>query len=164
LSGPAHAATQSFSYASQSPFVEDLGQLTLGDTYYINVSVAPDLQFTDTFNFNLAADALFGAAANQLVLSLGPTIIYEFDSFQMTLFHEYNGAGSLISGGLSYNGILPIGQYSLQISGETTGVGGGIYALAMSAMNVPIPPTLLLLASGLVGLLGVRRRAMGLSR
>jgi hypothetical protein len=54
---------------------------------------------------------------------------------------------------------LAAGTYVLQVRGNVDGVFGGAYSGVINLAPVPLPPALLLLASGLTGLFALRRSA-----
>ncbi len=57
-----------------------------------------------------------------------------------------------------FQGNVADGRYYITVSGNTTGLAGGLYTASLSAAPVPIPPAALLFGSALIGLAGLRRK------
>lgn len=143
------------SSVAQANTTYNVGTLVPGYTtnFGINWTPAP---FIDTFNFHLNAASDVSASLNDFPVSLYSLSIYK----DANLFLSLNGGAPIADGQSTTIYNLGIGNYSAVVSGNATGLSGGIYAVSMSAKPaaVPVPAAVWLLGSGLLGLAGVARR------
>lgn len=136
-----------------SDFVCDVGDIEF-ETVYLNQAdvVGP---FEDLYTFTLAADSNFsGAASNYPFLSL-----LDINGLEISIFAD----GSSVALASSIDGvpleiILLAGDYSMAVVGAGVGSAGGSYTASLAITAVPIPPAVLLLGSGILGLVAVARR------
>ena len=147
------ATPRAFALSCPALGCDDIGTLAAFDVYTHTrqVTGAP---FVDIYNFSL------GASAGDV--TLGVTDVQLFDTFDidglaLALFGGFDGSGSpLVDGATQYHLALGQGDYSALVSGIPIGTQGGIYTVAITA--VPLPASLILLFSGMLGLAIVGRR------
>lgn len=123
--------------------------------------------FSDTINFTVATGSLNSSASNlQLSLALGPNSVdvYDIAGLSYTL---YTASGTRIGGvyagnNTTYTAPLTAGEsYYFKVTGNATGIAGGIYGMSMLTAAVPEPETygMMLGGLGLIGFVASRRKA-----
>jgi hypothetical protein len=138
----------------------DDGILNSGDYDFAGLAFGRNTTINNTYTFeadvaSVILDISASATSNFMV---GNQLLYSF--VDVTNGNSVISSGNLLLGSLLAPFNLVIGnQYAIIITGASRSVNGsGSYSVSVSA--VPVPPALILLASGLVGagLLGRRRQ------
>jgi hypothetical protein len=120
--------------------------------------------FEDTINFSVTSPSVLSGAANNLVLSFFNLSIYDIAGLTVNVWNNShpNGTvnfGSFAGNNTSYTFNLPsAGAYHVDITGNATGTGGGLYGITLSAAPVPEPETYAMLLAGLGLMGGIARR------
>lgn len=151
--------------SSSTPVYQDIDHYFWG----LEVIVPPDNQ-TAAFNFDplSASPAYWNGPVNIVLYNTGGAV-------------SYIGGGTVISPGSVYTYALTAGYYVIDLfadcrsksealpgsptsycdsSTPVVGEAGGSPTVGFTLTAVPVPPAILLFASGLVGLVGVGRRRM----
>jgi hypothetical protein len=107
-------------------------------------------------NFEFVADTT--PQNYQVTLSdLSETPMFGFDFLYLSITTATENVGSLVGPGSFFYPIEPGESYFANVLGTGGGdFGAGLFGIEIKA--VPIPPSVLLLAPGLLGLLALRRR------
>jgi len=150
------ASTSSFSA------MHDFGDLSGGAVESSVIAHMPG-SFTDTFSFTLSdANNSLGVASENFFWSFLGADLLDISDFNVELLDGTSSLGDWSGfGPFSYD--LTAGSYSLEVTGQATGIFGGSYALSASAVSpVPEASTLSLMFAGfgLVGFMSYRRRNM----
>lgn len=156
------ALTIAFASAAQAG-THELG--TLGSTPVAGNVLATSGSFADIFNFSVAApDTLVSGAAMNVPMTFGTLTLYDIDDLTVTLFSGFDATGTsllaLTGDYSSHSDTLPVGNYSLRITGNAVGMLGGSYTYTAFAQTVPEPETcaMFIAGLGLIGFLGRRRK------
>lgn len=143
--------------------VVDLGTLARG-VHSFGGYALPGSQFSNQYNFALAAPANVNGFASSLNVSLGDFGLLGIKNFSVQL----QGLGSALTPGFvsatSFSfADLAAGSYSLLVSGVVTGLLGGLYGGKIQVAAVPELETwlMILIGAGLV-LLQLRRKQRSL--
>ena len=133
--------------------VEDFGVLNVGDVrQHTEIHSGSGVTIDDDYTFTPGQDATAVAAAVSLVLPP----FYDIDNLLLQLFED--GSAVAIASGLSFS--APVEEnvdYVLKVTGETSSdTQGGSYLIGVGI--VPVPPSVVLLISALVGFSLVARR------
>jgi hypothetical protein len=136
---------------------------------------APDVTFSTSYAFTLAAGALVSATATPLSLRVGDVSLWGSSAFSLQLFDAESSTlmavGEMVDGSLRIQDVsLPASRFYFQVSGITSGVSGDSYTFAAATAGdlvaealpaVPEPGSLWLMALGLaaIGIVGHRRTA-----
>jgi len=142
-------------YALECPALgcDDIGTLS-GFEVYLNARQVIGLPFVDIYNFSLGASA---ETVNLGVANQPTSSSYDIYNLNLAVYDGFDGSGDLrVYTGTIYQLVLGQGDYSAVVSGIPIGTIGGIYTIAITA--VPLPASLILLLSGMLGLLIVGRR------
>lgn len=136
----------------------------VSDTYFFAGAHSAGETFLDTFHFSLVDDGSVTAAINDTTIeqeSITEVIpnLMNNDFLTLSLF---DGSGNFIAatgdgGVLSADGLLGGTTYTLTISGETSGIFGGVYDGYLTVEEVPLPAALPAFLSALF-VLGFRSR------
>jgi len=117
--------------------------------------------FTDFFNFQVADS---GSASSVAVnLNLDPFLNIDF--LQLGLYSGQNGSGSLLNGPVGSGvtltaNLLTNTDYSLKISGVTSGSLGGAYSTAIAAVPEADTWAMMMVGLGMVGVALQRKRKL----
>ncbi len=131
-----------------------------------NVMLAPG-SFDDVFNFSIvSANTLVAGAAMNTPMTFGATKLFDIDSLSAVLFSGLGASGtplgSLSGNYISQSAVLPVGDYSVRVTGIATGSVGGSYTYAAFAQSVPEPEgyAMFFAGLGLMGWITYRRKAI----
>ena len=165
--------------AQAAVVVQDLGELDLGDSgsFLQFTSDSPRLLAGEIIGFEVNEPAQIDVSATRINLfkfvplfgisNFGVSLVRgtgpddnEFSSISAPLATGVLFDGALV---LSYAGLVNEVDYGLVFTGTITGILGGLYTGAFSISAVPLPPSVWLFLSAILGLVGVvrmRRKAM----
>lgn len=123
--------------------------------------------FSDTYNFTISAPvADAGASVTNHPFKLGAKTVTNINNIQLQIFDAANTLLSTTPNEISaYLPGITAGSYHAVVTGLASGTGDklgtkyGAYQMSIYAEPVPVPAAVWLLGSGLLGLLGVARRA-----
>lgn len=117
--------------------------------------------FTDFFNFQIASGT--GASGVAVNLYLDPFLNIDF--LQLGLYSGQNGLGSLLDGPVGSGvtltaNLLTNTDYSLKITGITSGSSGGAYSTAIAAVPEADTWAMMLVGLGMLGVVLLRKRKL----
>ncbi len=143
-----------------SSTVLDLGTVNVGDTQVISNSHSTECpSFRDKWRFTLDTPARVGVGIQDVMMDLGG--LGTFDIVNLKFFLKFVGDGRVdgttANGGDSFLTPLASGDYKLIVKGDINGSLGGLYSGPMTIFAIPIPPAILLFATGLLGLAVISR-------
>jgi len=142
---------------------EALGTIGPGETEFrVETINGANTSFEGTYTFNFSPSVITGGVGgiNNAISIVGFGDILNFSALSATLtkpddsFNIFNILDLGDEFSTTFSAIT--GSYSLFVVGETSGIGGGSYSVAVSA--VPVPAAVILFGTGLIGLIGVARR------
>lgn len=144
----------------------------------IGVSVVPVGSFTDWFKFEIAP-VPFTVSSTAVANNLGGGFVFNVAGGQYSVW-SYGANGTFeggagddvkLSGNWAFNGAsgnitnsvaLSTGKYYYQVTGQGTGLAGGMYTLTSTVAAVPVPEpetyAMMLAGLGALGFLASRRR------
>ncbi len=153
VQGASSAATMLEMVDCSGGFACDVGDLEFDKVYLNQESVDVGL-FEHAYTFTLANDSNFsGIATDHPFLTSLDVADLEF-----SIFSDHGAPLGMTSGGAPLEISLLAGDYSMVVSGTGTGAAGGAYTASLEITAVPIPPAVLLLGSGILGLVAVAKR------
>jgi len=153
VQGASSAATILEMVDCSGGFACDVGDLEFDKVYLDQENVDVGL-FENAYNFTLTEDSNFsGAVTNHPFLSS-----LNIDDLGMSIFSDDGASLGMTTGGAPLEISLLAGDYSMVVSGTGTGAAGGAYTGSLEITAVPIPPAVLLLGSGILGLVAVAKR------
>ena len=138
-----------------------------GSTYTaINGANMVGQTFADTFNFTLPSSTNLDAGLQSISTTVSKVKVA---GVQFTSFDLYFGSNLLMSGdvatfgtqslaGISFEGPMTTGTYSLKVDGTFTGKSGGSYSGNVNVSPVPEPESWSMLALGIAGVGFMARR------
>lgn len=138
----------------------NMGSLEVGKTYSATALVSGVDEFTHNYTFTVGAPFSFGLGlSNNEITLTNPyvsVVLYDLASYSAEL---WDAAGRIASG-MSFvtNTLTASTTYTLKIIGDPNGLVGGSYTFGATVNPVPVPGAVLLFGSGLLGLVGLRRR------
>lgn len=131
-----------------------------------NVMLAPG-SFDDVFNFSvISPNMLLAGAVMNTPMTFGSTKLFDIDSLSAVLFAGLGASGTplgnLSGNYISQSGVLPVGDYSVRITGIATGSVGGSYTYAAFVQSVPEPEgyAMFFAGLGLIGWITYRRKSI----
>lgn len=136
-----------------------LGTVSAGDEIFATATV--DGTFNTDYTFKFGADVVSGqvGTAYEPVTLFGTTVL-DFSALNVILTAPDTSIviplTSALGGWSTTLSTIMSGTYTLNVSGQTSGAGGGVYSVGISA--VPIPAAVILFGTGLIGLIAVARR------
>lgn len=134
-----------------------LGTLVTGENLISPKTVAVG-SFLDNISFTLSglSNDSFGVGA--LNFSVASTDFYNIVGLNLSLFDSSNA--SVASGTNFTVNALSAGNYTLQVTGNATGIYGGVYAGGVTVTPVPEPDASTAMLAGLLmlGFMAFRRR------
>lgn len=122
---------------------------------------------SDTVTFKLQSDSSLTGALLNVPIAFGGFSVLNTTNLALSItggIYASPTALSLTNGSFSLANLAANTAYTFKITGQTNGFLGGVYALAFStAAATPIPASLVMFLTALVGLGGVmyRRRLIG---
>jgi hypothetical protein len=135
----------------------DFGAIDPGDSEGASVFYgAMGAAIDDTWSFTLTSDSQAALIFDSADLS-GFYGIADFLVSAAGMAFDYNATDNTYT----FTGLLPAGDYTIDVSGVTNGLLGGQYDVSVGALAlapVPLPAPLALLASGLFAIGAIRRR------
>lgn len=136
---------------------------TLGSTPVVGNVMPLAGSFSDIFNFSVASpNTLVAGATMNAPMSFGSGTVFNISNLSATLYGDINANGTLIgtlSGNyISYSDVLPVGNYSVKITGVATGLAGGSYTYTAFAQAVPEPESYAMFLAGLGVMCFIARR------
>lgn len=147
--------------ASANASDRSLHLLNEGNNDFGPHSVAPG-SFLDRIYFDIGSDSSGDFGMGSLSFSLRGIPYLEISGMDMSLF---DGNGALLGNGLDFSvGALRSGNYYLQVTGNATGMSGGMYAGSISITSLPVPEpgvgSSLMAGLLMLGFMAMRRRNM----
>ncbi len=134
-----------------------LGTLVTGNNIISPKNVLPG-SFLDTIHFTLSSLSNDSFGVGALNFSVASTDFYNIVGLNLSLFDSSN---TNVASGTNFTvNALSAGNYTIQVTGNATGVYGGVYAGGISVTPVPEPEAWTAMLAGLLmlGFMASRRR------
>ena len=150
-----YVLSHDFTYVSNGILSFDMQAVTVGGAYSTDAWAGVTISFLDDFNSTLGYVRLL----NNTTGSLG-----EFDRLVDQCQHSYENSFADFALLAGLDSSAPINTVSLQFWAQAQTADGNNHSWAtvwfddVKVESAPVPPAILLLGSGMIGLWGVRRR------